>query len=370
MPASMNIPLVDLRAQYATIRDEIDAAIEGVLETAAFILGEEVQRFEAAFAEHVQAAGAVGVASGTAAIELVLKAMDIGAGHEVIVPAHTFIATAEAVSNVGARPVFADIDENVFALDPAHVESLINARTRAIMPVHIYGHPAPMSELAAIASQRGVWLIEDAAQAHGAEVDGRRCGSIGNAACFSFYPGKNLGAYGDAGAVTSNDAELLARVRRLRDHGRTTKYEHEEIGQAARMDAIQAAVLNVKLTHLDAWTEARRRVASRYATLLEPASVRLPVEAAGAKHVYHLYAIRSNARDALLEHLRSQGVAAGIHYPVPLHRQPAYAGQGYESIALPVTESVAASILSLPIYPELTNEQIAHVANVVLEFAS
>ena len=304
MRASTQVPLVDLQAQYATIRTEIDAAIHKVVKGGNFILGEDVITFEAAFARYVQAGGAVGVASGTAALELVLRALDIGPGDEVITPAHTFIATAEAVTNVGARPTFADIDGVTFGLDPTHVESLIGPRTKAIIPVHLYGHPAAMEELGDIARRRNVWLIEDAAQAHGAETGGRRCGSIGHAACFSFYPGKNLGAYGDAGAVTSNDEVLLARVRRLRDHGRTSKYEHEEIGQAARMDAIQAAVLSVKLSHLEDWTNLRRRNAARYSELLAPAELRLPVEAAGARHVYHLYVIQSDSRDLLLEHLR------------------------------------------------------------------
>jgi dTDP-4-amino-4,6-dideoxygalactose transaminase len=279
--------------------------------------------------------------------------------------AHTFIATAEAISNIGARPVFVDVDPRTYTLDPERVESAITPRTTALLPVHVYGHPAPMDDLREIARRRGLWLVEDAAQAHLAEVDGRRCGSLGDLACFSFYPAKNLGAYGDAGAVTSDDETLLARIRRRSDHGRTAKYEHLEIGVGERMDALQAAVLRVKLPHLAAWTEARRSRASLYNELLADSDVTTPHEAPGVRHVYHLYVVRAGRRDALLAHLESKGIGAGIHYPIPLHRQPAYLAHGYGDFSLPVTERLAAEVLSLPMYPELSCEQVEYVAHAV-----
>ena len=366
----MRVPLVDLAAQYRTIAPEVHSAIDRVLTNTSFILGDEVRAFEDAFASHVQADDAVGVASGTAAIELSLRALGIGPGDEVITTAHTFIATAEAVNNVGARPVFADIDPSTYNIDPDHVDALVTDRTRAILPVHLYGQPADLKALMEIAERRGIRVVEDAAQAHGAEVGGRRCGSIGHLACFSFYPGKNLGAYGDAGAVTSNDADLVAKVRRLRDHGRTSKYEHVEIGMAERIDALQAAVLAAKLPHLDGWTESRRAAAQRYGELLRDVDVVTPVEAPDVRHVYHLYVVRSNRRDALLEHLQTNGIGAGIHYPIPLHRQPAYLDLGYGDVSLPHTEAAAGQVLSLPVYPEITENQLRFVADTVAGFAA
>ena len=363
------IPLVDLKAQYQAIRPEIEETVLRVLASTQYILGPEVTSFEEEFAGYVGASGAVGVASGTAALQLSLQACGVGPGDEVITTAHTFIATTEAVSNLGAVPIFVDIDPKTYNLDPARVEAAITPKTRVIMPVHLYGQPADMDALGAIAARHGLRLIEDAAQAHGAEFAGKRVGSIGDLACFSFYPGKNLGAYGDAGAVTGNDEELLARVRRLRDHGRTSKYEHIEIGSGERLDTIQAAVLRVKLRHLEAWTEARRSHARRYDALLGGADVVIPHEDPRARHVYHLYVIRSRARDALLAHLKAAGVQAGIHYPVPLHRQPAY-GDRYGGLTLPETERAAAEVLSLPLYPELADEQIRLTADAVRSFAS
>ena len=364
----MPVPLVDLAAQYQSIKPDIDGAIQRILDNTSFILGDEVRAFESAFAGYVGAAGAVGVSSGTAAIELSLRALGIGEGDEVITSAHTFIASAEAITNAGARPVFADIDPGTYNIDPDCVEALITERTRAILPVHLYGQPADLTALMEIAERRGLWLIEDAAQAHGAEVDGRKCGSIGHLACFSFYPGKNLGAYGDAGAVTSNDPQLLDRIRRLRDHGRTTKYEHVEIGFAERIDALQAAILGAKLPHLEAWTEARRHHAERYDELLSGADVVIPAVHEDMRHVYHLYVVRSERRDSLLEHLKSAGVMAGVHYPIPLHRQPAYVALGYGPVSLPHTERAAAQVLSLPIYPELPDNALRYVAETVRAF--
>lgn len=349
------------------MKPDIDAAIQRVIDNTSFILGKEVVDFEQAFASAVGVQGAVGVASGTAAIRLALLAAEVGPGDEVITTAHTFIATAEAISQIGARPVFVDIDSRTYNLDPEKVEDAISPRTRAILPVHLYGQPAGMGPLLDIAERHHLWLIEDAAQAHLAEYEGRQCGSIGSLACFSFYPGKNLGAYGDAGAVTGNDPDLLAKVRKLRDHGRTSKYEHDEIGFGDRIDALQAAILATKLPHLNEWTEARRAHARRYDQLLADTDVISPYEAPNVRHVYHLYVIRVPRRDEMLEHLKSHGVGAGIHYPVPVHRQPAYLKEGYGDISLPVTEQMANEVVSLPMYPELNSEQIEYVAQAVKE---
>ncbi len=365
----MQIPLVDLKAQYASIKFEVDAAIQRVLDNTSFILGQEVAEFEAAFARYVDAKGAVGIASGTAALSLSLLACGVGPGDEVITTAHTFIATAEAISHVGARPVFVDIDPRTYTLAPNCVEDAITPHTRAILPVHLYGQPADMAPLLEIAQRRSLWLIEDAAQAHGAEYRGKRCGALGHLACFSFYPGKNLGAYGDAGAVTGNDETLLAKVRKLRDHGRISKYEHDEIGYGERLDALQAAVLGVKLPHLEAWTEARRAHARLYSWLLADCDVVTPYELPDVRHVYHLYVIRTSRREEMLAHLKTRGIGAGVHYPTPLHRQPAYLKQGYGSVRLPITEKAAADVLSLPMYPELTEDQIQTVVDAIKELA-
>jgi len=363
----MQVPLVDLKAQYATIKPEIDAAIQRVVDNSSFILGQEVTDFEETFAQYVGAAGAVGVASGTAALYLAFQACGIGPGDEVITTAHTFIATSEAISQTGATPVFVDIDPQTYNIDPNRVLEAITPRTKALLPVHLYGQPAPLEPLEEIARGHKLWLIEDAAQAHGAEYHEQRCGSIGDLACFSFYPGKNLGAYGDAGAVTGNDPSLLERVRKLRDHGRTSKYEHEEIGFGERLDALQAAILRAKLPHLESWTEARRRNARMYDEMLADCEVLRPYESPDSRHVWHLYVIRSQKRDAVLAHLKQKGIGAGIHYPVPLHRQPAYLKRGYGQLCLPKTEAAATEVLSLPMYPELSTEQINYVVEAVKE---
>jgi dTDP-4-amino-4,6-dideoxygalactose transaminase len=364
---SIRIPLVDLKAQYTAIKPAIDAAVQRVISNTTFILGKEVADFEQRFASSVGAQGAVGVSSGTAALRLALQVVGVGPGDEVITTAHTFIATAEAISQTGARPVFVDVSPRTYNLDPEKVEAAITSRTKVIMPVHLYGHPADLGPLRDIASRHQLFLIEDAAQAVAAEYEGKRCGSIGDLACFSFYPGKNLGAYGDAGAVTGNDEAMLAKVRKLRDHGRTTKYEHDEIGFGDRIDALQAAILAAKLPYLNEWTDARRAHARRYDELLADPDVIRPYEAPNVRHVYHLYVIRVPRRDEMLEHLKSQGVDAGIHYPVPVHRQPAYLKEGYGHISLPVTEQVAGEVVSLPLYPELSSEQIEYVARAVKE---
>jgi dTDP-4-amino-4,6-dideoxygalactose transaminase len=295
-------------------------------------------------------------------------ACGVGDGDEVITTAHTFIATAEAISHTGAKPVFVDIDPRTYNLDPNRVEEAVTPRTRAIIPVHLYGQPAALEPLLEIANHRDIWLIEDAAQAHGATYHGQPCGSIGHLACFSFYPGKNLGAYGDAGAVTGNDPSLLTKVRKLRDHGRSTKYEHDEVGYGERLDALQAAVLSVKLPFLDQWTEARRHHARLYAELLANIDLVPPWEAPNVRHVYHLYVIRTPRREALLAYLKAHDIGAGIHYPLPLHRQPAYLKRGSGNISLPETERAAAEVLSLPMYPELTDEQIHYVVEQIKEY--
>jgi dTDP-4-amino-4,6-dideoxygalactose transaminase len=359
---------VDLQAQYRSIRPQIDEAIQRVLLSAHFILGEEVRRFEESFARYLGAADCVGVASGTAALQLALLACGVGPGDEVITTSHTFVATVEAIWHTGARPVFVDIDPATYTIDPQLVEAAITSRTRAILPVHLYGQPADMSPLLDIARRHHLWLIEDAAQAHGAEYNGRRCGTIGHLACFSFYPGKNLGAYGDAGAVTGNDLALLNKVRKLRDHGRTSKYEHDELGYGERLDSMQAAILSVKLPFLDSWTQARREMAEGYQHLLDQTHLALPYEAPNRRHVYHLYVVRTPHRDGLLERLQTAGVQAGVHYPVPVHLQPVYRKLGYPEVILPETEKAAREVLSLPLYPELANEQMEFVARSVREF--
>jgi dTDP-4-amino-4,6-dideoxygalactose transaminase len=360
------VPLVDLRAQYVAIQDEIDDAIRRVLDNTSFILGPEVQRFERAFATFLGADEVVGVSSGTSALHLSLVACGVGPGDEVITSPLTFIATAEAISQTGARPVFADIDPVTFTLDPDLVEAAVSPRTRAIVPVHLYGHPAEMDALLDIARRHDLRVVEDAAQAHGAEYLGRRCGTLGDLAAFSFYPGKNLGAYGDAGAVSGTSGDPLARVRKLRDHGRTTKYEHDEIGYGERLDALQAAILDVKLRHLDAWTDARRTRAAAYRATLQDTPLQLPEERSWARHAYHLFVVRSAVRDDLLAALVGQGIGAGIHYPIPLHLQPAYAD--LEAGPFPEAERAATEVLSLPLFPELTDAQIEHVAEVVKSF--
>lgn len=360
------IPLVDLKAQYRSIRGELDAAIQRVIDGAGFIMGPEVQAFERAFAATCEVEHCIGVSSGTAALILALRALGIGPGDEVITVAHTFIATAEAICAVGARPVFVDIEPHTYTLDPAALDAAITSATRAVIPVHIYGQPADMTQINEIAAAHSLAVIEDAAQAHSATWQGRKAGTLATLGCFSFYPGKNLGAYGDAGAITTNDAALAERLRLLRNHGRRSKYLHEQIGFGERLDTLQAAILHAKVAHLEAWTAARRRLAARYSEHLANCELVLPAVAPDAEPAWHLYVVRTPRRDALLEHLKAHGVEAGIHYPVPLHRQPAFAAFDYP--ALPVTETVAATCLSLPLYPELTDAQQDRVIELVQSF--
>lgn len=364
------IPLVDLHAQYETIKPEIDAAIQRTIDRTAFILGPEAKQFEENFAQFVGVKHAIGLDSGTAALHLAMMALNIGAGDEVITTAHTFIATSEPISLLGARPVFVDIDSRTYNLDPQKLEAAITPRTKAIIPVHLYGQPAEMDAILEIARKHNIPVIEDAAQAHGATYRQRNVGTMGLMTCFSFYPGKNLGAYGDAGALVTNDDELNDKIRMLRDHGRTTKYEHEISGYGYRLDGIQGAVLDVKLKHLPEWNAARRAHADYYTELLSnvDASIVTPYEPAHVKAVYHLYVIRTRQRDELLQYLKERDIEAGIHYPVPLHLQPVYKNLGYQQGAFPATEQAAQEILSLPIYPELTHAQMERVVETMREF--
>jgi dTDP-4-amino-4,6-dideoxygalactose transaminase len=362
------VPLVDLTAQYTRLQPEIDAAIQRVIDTTSFIMGPDVMEFEQEFAAFCGAAHCVGVSSGTSALELTLRALGVGPGDEVITVAHTFIATAEAISAVGATPAFVDILPDTYNLDPTALTAAITPATRAIIPVHIYGQPADMDAIMAVANARKLCVIEDAAQAHGATWSDVCTGTLGHAACFSFYPGKNLGAYGDAGAVVTNNEELAREIALLRNHGRRSKYYHEQVGFGERLDTLQAAILRVKLAHLAAWTHARRRLAARYDDLLAGLGLTLPTVDARANPSWHLYVIRTSSRDALLECLKQQGIGAGVHYPVPLHEQPAYAYLGYAAEDLPVTAEVARTCLSLPLYPEMTAAQQERVVASVRAF--
>lgn len=355
------IPLVDLRSQYASIQDEVAGVIQGVLDSCTFIGGEPLTAFERDFAAFCETDFASGVASGTDALHLTLRALDIGAGDEVITVANTFIATGAAIEMTGARPVFVDIDPTYYTIDPALIEPAITARTKAIIPVHLYGQPADMQPIMEIAQRYGLFVIEDAAQAHGAEYQGRRVGSIGHAGCFSFYPGKNLGAYGDGGAITTSDPKLVRRLQRLRDHGRSTKYEHAIVGYNSRLDALQAGILRVKLRHLEAWNQQRRRIAAWYREALDGAEVTIPAERTGSTHVYHLYVVATAERDTLQSRLTAASIATGIHYPVPIHLQPAFRHLGYRMGDLPCAEAAATRILSLPMYPELTRDQALRI---------
>lgn len=354
----IEIPFGDLGRQHAAIRHEIDAAIAEVIADAAFIQGPHVAGFERAFAERLGVAHCVGCSSGTSALVLALEALGVGPGDEVITVAQTFFATAEAIFKVGATPVFVEIDADTHTMDPAAAEAAVTPRTRALLPVHIYGGPCDMDALAAIARRHRLKLIEDAAQAHLAEYRGRMVGALGDAACFSFYPGKNLGALGDAGAVTTGDAAAAARMRTMRDHGRTGKYSHGAIGDNHRMDGIQGAVLAVKLRHLDAWTAARRRIAARYAERLAAIGARMVPAVPGARPVHHLMVVELSEgidRDRVRAAMAERGVATGVHYPIPCHLQPALGGAPG---SLPVTERVAERILSLPIFAEIADAEI------------
>jgi len=352
---------VDLKAQYRAIQAEVDEAIRAVIEEAAFVLGPAVERFETDFARYLGVDYVVGTSNGTTALQLSLLALGVGEGDEVIVPAHTFIATAEAVSHVGAKPVLVDVCEDTANLDADALPAATTVRTKAIIPVHLYGQPADLGPIIEFAESRQVAVLEDACQAHGAAYRGFRVGSFGAASSFSFYPGKNLGAYGEAGAVATNNQELADRVRRLRDHGQSRRYHHAEVGYNARMEGIQGAVLGVKLRHLDDWNRARVGHAAYYSAGLYSSDVETPVTAPDRDHVFHLYVVRSPCRDELRDHLTSRGIQTGLHYPVPLHLQPAYESLGYRLGAFPVAERWAQEALSLPIFAEMRRDQLDEV---------
>ena len=363
------IPFVDLKTQYQGIRDEILAAIHGVLDSGQFTLGPEVQAFERSFAELCGASHGVGVNSGTSALHLALLAAGIGPGDEVITVPFTFMATASAIDYSGAVPVFVDIDPVSYTMDPRAIEAAITERTRAIIPVHLYGQPADMDPINEIARRHRLVVIEDACQAHAARYKGRPVGSLGDIGCFSFYPGKNLGAYGEAGIAVTNDDRHAHRLRLLRDWGAEKKYEHVLKGYNYRMDAIQGAGLNVKLRHLSAWTDARRRAASWYDEAFAGSGIATPTEMDYARHVFHLYAIRTPHRKAWQEALLAQGIQTGIHYPTPVHLLPAFADLGCRAGQFPQAERAAREVLSLPMFPELTREQCQRVATAVKALA-
>lgn len=364
----MNIPFVDLKAQYRSIAPAVNAAIADVLENSDFILGHAVDEFEAEFAAYCESAYAVGVDSGFSALELLLRAYGIGEGDEVITAANTFVATTFAISTCGATPVLVDAHPTTYNLDPTKLEAAITPRTKAIMPVHLYGQPADMDPIMAIAQTFGLKVIEDAAQGHGGRYKGRIVGSLGDAAAFSFYPGKNLGAYGDGGACVTNDAAVADRLRLLRNLGQRTKYNHEIKGFNRRLDTMQAAILRVKLSHLEEWNQERRRAAAEFTRLLNNLPVVTPACPADVEAVYHLYVIQTDHREALQAHLTAAGIATGMHYPKPIHLQQAYGELGYQLGDFPVAEALAEKILSLPIFPELTNDAVAYITETISAF--
>jgi dTDP-4-amino-4,6-dideoxygalactose transaminase len=361
------IPFVDLKSQYHSIKEEIDSAVAGVLESGHFVLGPEVAAFEQEFAAYCHANCGVAVNSGTSALHLALLAAGIGPGDEVITVSFTFVATVAAIHYAGAKPVFVDIDPRSYTIDVRQIEKAVTKRTKAIIPVHLYGQPADMDPILEIARRHQLIVIEDAAQAHGAEYKGRRVGSIGDMGCFSFYPGKNLGAYGEGGMVVTNNPKYFRAMHMLRDWGQERKYHHTVKGYNYRMEALQGAILRVKLRHLDDWTMSRRAHAARYDELLAQSEVQGPIETPGNRHVYHIYAVRSAERDTLQQALNSQGIQTGIHYPIPVHRQQAYADSRYQSGDLPCTEKAADEVLSLPMYPELSESQIDAVCEALPE---
>lgn len=359
----MKVPFLDLKVQYESIKTEINDALQQVLEKTAFAGGPFVAEFEKQFAAFCGTEQCVAVASGTDALWVALLAMGIGEGDEVITVPDTFIATAEAISFTGAKPVFVDVQEDTYNMDPTKLEAAVTARTKAIIPVHLFGQPADMDPILEIARKHNLLVLEDSCQAHGAEYKGKRTGSIGTAGAFSFYPGKNLGAYGEAGAVTTNDAALADKMRTFRDHGQPKKYYHDMVGWNARMDGFQGAILSVKLKHLDTWNEGRRRNAALYREFLGSGAngVVVPTEADYAKHVYHIYALRVHNRDAFMDALGKKDIATGIHYPVPVHLTGAYSSLGYKMGDFPVAEKCASEFVSLPMFAEMSEAQIKYV---------
>jgi dTDP-4-amino-4,6-dideoxygalactose transaminase len=361
------IPYADLSAQYQSIKAEIDRAVQRVLDSAEFVLGSEVARFEEEFAAYCGVKHGIGVNSGTSALHLALLAAGIGPGDEVLTVPFTFVATTAAIRYTGATPVFVDIDPRTLEMDPARIEARITSRTRAVVPVHLFGQPVDMDPILAVARKHGLVVIEDAAQAHGAEYRGRRAGSLGDAAAFSFYPTKNLGACGEGGMVTTDNPEYHRKIRMLRDWGAEKKYHHRIQGFNYRMDGIQGAVLRVKLRHLERWTEARRRHAARYGALLAGTGPAPQAVIAGVRHVYHVYAVLTPARQALVDYLRRRQIHAAVHYPCPIHLMEAHRDLGYKPGDFPACEAAAESVLSLPLYPEMTDDQVETVCAVVRE---
>ena len=363
----MRIPLVDLKNQYQNIKEEVLSEISEALDSMQLFLGKNVQALESEFAGFCGTEFAIGVSSGTDALHIALRACGIGPGDEVITVSHTFIATVEAIILTGAKPVLVDINPETYNMDTSQLKKAITSKTKAIIPVFMYGHPADMDPIIGIARAHGLKIIEDACQAHGAEYKGRRSGSIGDVGCFSFYFTKNLGAYGEGGIITTSDPEIAQQCRMLRDHGQNEKYRHATIGMNGRLDELQAAVLRIKLPHLEDWIEKRRSLAQAYNEGL-PDSIIKPQEMPWAKHVYHLYVVRIPEREQLREWLESKGIGTGMHYPIPVHLQEAWRASGGEKLSLPVTESITKEILSLPIYPELTIEEVDIVCKHVREF--
>lgn len=364
----MTIPFVDLKAQYQSIKTEVNEAIQRVLDNTSFILGKEVQAFEEAFADYVGAKHCIAVNSGTAAIQVAVQAFNLDAGSEVIIPTNTFFATAEAISTANATPVFVDCDAVSYNIDVTKIEAAITEKTKAIMPVHLYGQSADLDPIFEIAKKHNLLVIEDAAQAHGSLYKNKRVGALGVAGCFSFYPGKNLGAYGEGGAIVTNDDEVARYASLLRDHGSAKKYHHDIIGYNFRLEGIQGAVLSVKLKHLDGWNDLRHAHAAAYNLLLADSNLILPREMDYARHIYHLYVVQSEQRDALMKVLNDADIQTGIHYPIPIHLQSAYEFLRHKAGDFPEAEKQAKSLLSLPMFPELTGEQIARVAESVLSF--
>lgn len=365
----MPIPFLDLKEQYLSIKDEIQAALARIFEDANFVLGRAVEDFEEAFAEFCDCQYGIAVNSGTSALQLALWANGVKQGDEVITVSNTFIATAEAISLVGATPVFVDVDPTSMNMDVTKIEEKITDKTRAIIPVHLYGQPVALDSLLAIAQRNQLLVIEDACQAHGAWYQGKKVGSFGQAGCFSFYPSKNLGAFGEAGMVVTNDGEIAVKLRALRDHGQRSKNVHEFIGTNARLESIQGAILGVKLKYLPEWNEKRRQIASLYNELLQGGGdLVLPREDGPSQRVYHLYVIRTGYRDKLYDYLKAAGIGVAIHYPTPIHLQPAYRELGYKKGDLPVAERSAQEVLSLPVYPEMTEKQIAEVTREIKKF--
>jgi dTDP-4-amino-4,6-dideoxygalactose transaminase len=363
----MTVKVLDLGQQYRAIKEEVDAAVIATLESSVFVLGPEVEAFEREFVAKHDVAHGIAMHSGTAALHLAMLALGVGPGDEVIVPAMTFTATAAAVCYCGATPVFADVDPRSHTLDPASFEERITPRTKAVIPVHLYGQPADLDPIVAIADRHGIAVIEDAAQAHLARYDGRPVGGIGRISCFSFYPGKNLGAYGEGGLAATDDAELAHKMRLLRDWGQARKYDHEMLAYNYRMDSIQGAILRVKLRHLEGWTDARRQRAALYQSLLQK-DVEVAQEMPGRRHVYHIFSVFHPERDGLRQHLADQGIETSLHYPVPLHLQKPYLHLGYREGEFPASERVAREQLSLPLYPELGESDVERVAAAVRAF--